>query len=81
MLFEFTGVNYILNKLNHENTKPKQLVHCEEDSLRSQTLQKYLHGDVTHQNEVLYERGFQSLSNEKLLCPVRYMSDKTDSKY
>lgn len=75
------GVNYILNKLNNEDTQPKQPVQCEEDTLRSHTFQKYLYSDVTHQKEVLCEQGFHSLTNEKLLCPVRCVSDKTDPKY
>ncbi|XP_052718504.1 uncharacterized protein LOC128190472 isoform X2 [Crassostrea angulata] len=75
------GVNYIINKLNNEDTQPKQPVQCEEDTLGSHTVQKYLYSDVTHQKEVLCEQGFHSLTNEKSLCPVRCVSDKTDPKY
>lgn len=75
------GVNYIINKLNNEDTQPKQPVQCEEDTLGSHTVQKYLYSDVTHQKEVLCEQGFHSLTNEKSLCPLRCVSDKTDPKY
>uniref|UniRef100_A0A8W8K0U0 Uncharacterized protein n=1 Tax=Magallana gigas TaxID=29159 RepID=A0A8W8K0U0_MAGGI len=75
------GVNYFINKLNNEDTQPKQPVQCEEDTLGSHTVQKYLYSDVTHQKEVLCEQGFHSLTNEKSLCPLRCVSDKTDPKY
>lgn len=75
------GLNYILDKLNDDDTQIKQPVQCEEDTLRSHTFQKYFYSDVTHQKEILCEGGFHSLTDEKLLRPARYMSDRTDPKY
>ncbi|XP_061197365.1 uncharacterized protein LOC133205543 isoform X2 [Saccostrea echinata] len=72
------GVDYILNKLNEDNCEVKQPVQCEEETLNSQTSQKFPHSDFTHQKE-LCDQVFQSLTDEKLLCSTQ-ISDKTDLK-
>ncbi|XP_056006285.1 uncharacterized protein LOC125652595 isoform X3 [Ostrea edulis] len=71
--------DYLINKLDDENCELKQPIQCEEDSLRSETFQKYTHSDITQQKE-LFEGVFQSLTDEKVLC-VSQVSDTTDPKH
>lgn len=73
------GVDYLLNKLNVDNSEVKQPVQCEEEALSSQTSQKLPHSDFTHQKEMC-DWGLQSLTEEKLLCSTQ-ISDKTHLKH
>lgn len=79
MFFAGIHTDYLINKLDDENCELKQPIQCEEDSLRSETFQKYTHSDITQQKE-LFEGVFQSLTDEKVLC-VSQVSDTTDPKH